>query len=83
VEDGPGPQGPVLTISGPGPGGKVTVRASGPADTIIVVEFSLDLMSWFEVATVVGAGPGTPVVVPTTLGPETGLPRGFWRARIP
>jgi hypothetical protein len=83
VEDGPGPQGPVLTISGPGPGGKVTVRASGPADTIIVVEFSLDLMTWFEVATVVGAGPGTPVVVPTTLGPETGLPRGFWRARIP
>jgi hypothetical protein len=83
VEDGPGPQGPGLLISGPGPGGKITVQATGPVDAIIIVEFSLDLMTWFEVATAVGAGPGMPVVVPTTLGPDTGLPRGYWRGRIP
>ena len=83
TEDGPGPQGPVLTISGPGPGGKVTVRATGPVDEIISIEFSLDLVTWFEVATVVGTGPGTPVVVPITLGPDTGLPRGYWRGRVP
>ena len=82
-QDTPGPQAPALTVSGPGPGGKVTVRATGPVDSIIAVEFSLDLMTWFEVATVVGAGPSTPVTVPTSLGPDTGLPRGFWRARVP
>jgi hypothetical protein len=59
------------------------VLATGPVDAIIVVEFSLDLVTWFEVATVVGAGPGKPIVVPTTIGPDTGLPRGYWRGRIP
>ena len=82
-EDAPGPQELLLTVSAPGPGGKITVRATGPTDAIISVEFSLDLVTWFEVATVVGAGPGAPVLVPTSLGPETGLPRGFWRSRIP
>ncbi len=82
-EDAPGPQGPGLTVSSPGPGGKVTVRATGPVDSLITVEFSLDLVTWLEVATVVGAGPSTPVTVPTGLGPDTGLPRGFWRARVP
>lgn len=82
--DDPGPQGPVLAISGTGTGsgGKIAVHATGAVDEIIVVEFSLDLVTWFEVATVVGAGPGKPVVVPTTLGPDTGLPRGYWRGRI-
>lgn len=59
------------------------MRATGTVDSPIAVEFSLDLVTCFEVATVVGAGPSTPVTVPTSLGPDTGLPRGFWRARVP